>query len=512
MSGAILMEIDIQLITNPFRKLKNSHTFRVRTLLIPPQEWDSFRAKKLFLATFPFMKKLLFVLSGIILFSVASHAQAQKIVADKILAVVGDKIILKSDIDNAIVDAKRNGATVPDNADCSILEQALVSKVLMLQALKDSLPLTEEEVEAELDQKIRYYISQFGSQSELERVAGKTIYQLKDDSRESVRERKLAESMQKKIVDNINVTPTEVKTYFDKIPKDSLPFFESEVEVGQIAVYPKASRDLEQFMVSELNHYKQEVESKHATFDQEARLYSEDPGSKDKGGLYEVDRNEKNWDPDFIRAAFRLKDGEISPVVKTKFGYHIIQMVQRNGDLATIRHILRIPPVTDAEVNEAISKLDSVRSRIIAGTVDFNGAAFKYGEDEEQKYTGPYIMSGDGDTYNRIDELDKDVVAALSKLKVGEYSQPTVFNNERTGKKGVRILYLKSRSEPHRMNLRDDYNKIKQAALEEKKYQALDKWLTTHIPNYYIMVDPDKANCQQLQKWTNVQKTYASNN
>lgn len=512
MSGAILMEIDIQLITNPFRELKNSCTFRVRTLLIPPQEWDSFRAKKLFLATFPFMKKLLFVLSGIILFSVASHAQAQKIVADKILAVVGDKIILKSDIDNAIVDAKRNGATVPDNADCSILEQALVSKVLMLQALKDSLPLTEEEVEAELDQKIRYYISQFGSQSELERVAGKTIYQLKDDSRESVRERKLAESMQKKIVDNINVTPTEVKTYFDKIPKDSLPFFESEVEVGQIAVYPKASRDLEQFMVSELNHYKQEVESKHATFDQEARLYSEDPGSKDKGGLYEVDRNEKNWDPDFIRAAFRLKDGEISPVVKTKFGYHIIQMVQRNGDLATIRHILRIPPVTDAEVNEAISKLDSVRSRIIAGTVDFNGAAFKYGEDEEQKYTGPYIMSGDGDTYNRIDELDKDVVAALSKLKVGEYSQPTVFNNERTGKKGVRILYLKSRSEPHRMNLRDDYNKIKQAALEEKKYQALDKWLTTHIPNYYIMVDPDKANCQQLQKWTNVQKTYASNN
>jgi peptidyl-prolyl cis-trans isomerase SurA len=282
--------------------------------------------------------------------------------------------------------------------------------------------------------------------------------------------------------------------------------------VGQIALYPKASRDLEQFMISELNHYKQEVESKRSTFDQMAKLYSEDPGSKDKGGLYEIDRNEKNWDPDFIRAAFRLKDGEISPVVKTKFGYHIIQMVQRNGDLATIRHILRIPPVTDAEMTQGLSKLDSVRSKIIAGTMDFNGAAFKYGEDEEQKYTGPYIMSADGDTYNRIDELDKDVVAVLSKLKVGEYSQPTVFANERTGKKGVRILYLKSRSEPHRMNLRDDYNKIKQAALEEKKYQSLEKWLTIHVPNYYIMIDPDKANCQQLQKWTNIQKTYASKN
>jgi len=458
------------------------------------------------------MQKLLFVLCGIFALSFTSVAQSKKIVADKILAVVGDKIILQSDIENAIKDAVRNGGTVPDNADCSILEQALISKVLMLQALKDSLPVTDEEIESELDNRIRYYMSQFGSQAELERVAGKTVYQLKDDSRESVRERKLAEAMQKKIVDVINVTPTEVKAYFDRIPKDSLPFFESEVEVGQIALYPKASRDLEQFMISELNHYKQEVESKRSTFDQMAKLYSEDPGSKDKGGLYEIDRNEKNWDPDFIRAAFRLKDGEISPVVKTKFGYHIIQMVQRNGDLATIRHILRIPPVTDAEMTQGLSKLDSVRSKIIAGTMDFNGAAFKYGEDEEQKYTGPYIMSADGDTYNRIDELDKDVVAVLSKLKVGEYSQPTVFANERTGKKGVRILYLKSRSEPHRMNLRDDYNKIKQAALEEKKYQSLEKWLTIHVPNYYIMIDPDKANCQQLQKWTNIQKTYASKN
>jgi peptidyl-prolyl cis-trans isomerase SurA len=458
------------------------------------------------------MKKLLFGLLGIFLFSIISDAQSKKIVADKILAVVGDKIVLQSDIENAIKDATRNGGTIPDNADCSILEQAVISKVLMLQALKDSLPLTEEEIESELDNRIRYYISQFGSQTELERVAGKTIYQLKDDSRESVRERKLAESMQKKIVDIINVTPTEVKAYFERIPKDSLPFFESELEVGQIAVYPKASRDLEQFMVSELNHYKQEIEAKHTTFDQAARLYSEDPGSKEKGGLYEIDRNEKNWDPDFIRAAFRLKDGEISPVVKTKFGYHLIQMVQRNGDLATIRHILRIPPVTDAEMAQGLSKLDSVRSKIIAGIMNFNTAAFKYGEDEEQKYTGPYIMSSDGDTYNRIDELDKDVVAVLSRIKVGDFSQPSVFTNERTGKKGVRILYLKTRTEPHRMNLRDDYNKIKQAALEEKKYQALDKWLTTHIPSYYIMIDPDKANCQQLQKWTNMQKTYASKN
>lgn len=455
------------------------------------------------------MKKLLFV-SAICLAGAVVYAQPQKIVADKITAIVGDKIILHSDIENAKADILRGGGTVPENADCSILEQALVSKILMLQAQKDSLPVTDEEVESELDQRIRYFISQYGSQAEVEKIAGKTIYQLKDDSRESVREKKLAEAEQKKLVDNINVTPTEVKAYFDRFPKDSLPFFESELEVGQIIIYPKPSRDLEQFMIDELNHYKQEIESKQITFQQAAKLYSEDPGSKDKGGMYEIDRNEKSWDPAFVAAAFRLKEGEISPVIKSKFGYHIIQMVQRNGDIATVRHILRIPPVTDVEINAGLARLDSVRSKIIAGTIDFNSAAGKYSEDENAKYTGPYILSGDGDTYNRIDELDKDVVAGLSKLKVGDISQPLAFTDERTGKKGVRLIYLKSRSEPHRMNLKDDYNKIKQAALEEKKYQALDKWLTAHIANYYIMIDPESAGCPQLQKWTNAAKTYAS--
>jgi peptidyl-prolyl cis-trans isomerase SurA len=246
------------------------------------------------------------------------------------------------------------------------------------------------------------------------------------------------------------------------------------------------------------------------TFEQAARLYSEDPGTKNQGGSFEADRNDKNIDPTFLAAAFRLKDGEISPVIKSQFGYHIIQMVQRNGDLATVRHILRIPPVTDAEIATGMSKLDSVRSKIIAGTMDFNTAAGKYSEDKDQQFAGAYIISRDGDTYNTIDELDKDVVAALTKLKLGEVSQPIAFTDGRTGKKGVRILYLKSRSEPHRMNLRDDYNKIKQSALEEKKYKALEKWMDTHIPNYYIMVDPDKAGCPQLEKWTNVQKTYAA--
>ncbi len=428
--------------------------------------------------------------------------QAKKIVADKISAVVGDRIIMYSDIKNTISDYVRQGADVPDNAECLILDQAILSKVLMQQAEKDSLPVTDDEVEAELDLRVREFVRMYGSEKAVEELAGKSIYQIKEDARESVKEKKLAEAMQKKIVENVKITPSEVKAFFDRIPKDSLPFFESELEVGQIVVYPQASRDLEKYVIDELNHYKQLVESKSSTFEQLAKLYSEDPGSKDRGGEYEINRKDKSWDPSFIAAAFRLKEGEISSVIKTKFGYHIIQMEQRNGDEAIIRHILRIPPITDEETNAAISKLDSVRAKIIAGTLNFNQAALKYSEDEQAKFAGPFFTARDGSTYVTIDELDKDVVAMLGKLKMGEISQPVPFTDAQQNKKGVRIVYLKSRSEPHRMNLRDDYNKISQLALEEKKAKAMDKWLAAKLPTYYIMVaDNYKADCPIVQKY-----------
>ncbi|HZH96161.1 MAG TPA: peptidylprolyl isomerase [Flavisolibacter sp.] len=455
------------------------------------------------------MKKIL-TFSLLVVLSYVASAQAQKIVADKIIGVVGDRIILQSDVKNAIADASRSGQPLPEDAECLILEQALVSKVLMLQAVKDSLPVTDEEVEADLDLRIREFIRSYGTQEELERVAGKTIYQIKDDARESIKESKLAQAMQRKIVDNVRITPNEVKAYFDKVPKDSLPFFESELEIGQIIVYPKASRDLEQYIIDELNTYKKQLEAKLTPFEQLAKRVSEGEDEKIRGREFEINRTAGQFDPAFLTAAFRLKDGQISAPFKSKFGYHIVQMVQRNGDNAIVRHILRKPPVTDAEINAGMATLDSVRSKLIAGTIDFNTAAGRYSEDEAAKFAGAFITSRDGDTYLTIDELDKDIVTALEKLSVGAYSQPAVFTNER-GDKGVRILYLKSRSEPHRMNVRDDYNKISQAALEEKKAMTSDKWLNSRIASYYIMIDPSVATCPQLQKWTGAAKVAGIN-
>src|SRR5215213_5545993 len=256
------------------------------------------------------MKHIIFFFA-VVLSAAAGFAQ-RPVVAEKIVAIVGDKIILKSDITNAILDAKRNGQEIPPDAECFIVQQALAQKALVLQAEKDSIPVSDEEIEALLDNQIRGFIQAYGSKDALEQIAGRTIYQLKEDFRQPFRERKLAEGMRNKIVENIKVTPNEVKAYWDKIPRDSLPFYESELELGEIVVFPKASRDIEKLAIDELTDFKKQIESGARRFETLAGLYSDDPGSKDNGGLYSINRNEKQWDPAFLSAAFRLKEGQIS--------------------------------------------------------------------------------------------------------------------------------------------------------------------------------------------------------
>ncbi|MFN8249863.1 MAG: peptidylprolyl isomerase [Ferruginibacter sp.] len=428
----------------------------------------------------------------------AVWAQPKKVLADKIVGVVGNKIVLKSDIDNSLLDMQRQGMELPPDARCLTLEQNMGIKALVLQAEKDSLPVTDEEIESDIDNQIRYFISQYGSKDELEKVAGKSVYQLKEDFKEGFRDRKLAAAMRNKIVDDVKITPNEVKAYFDKIPVDSLPLYESEVEVGQIVLYPKAARDAEEYCIEQLQTYKKQIEG-GKSFASMASLYSDDPGSKDKGGQYEINRNQKDLDATWLNKAFTLKEGQVSNPFKTKFGYHIIQLVSRAGDDAVVRHILKIPPVTQFEMKGGFDKLDSIRARLIAGTMDFGTAVNKYSEDEASKFTAGMIQGRDG-TFLTIDQLDKDMVAMLKNLKVGEFSQPVEFTDDR-GKKGVRIVYLKTQTQPHRENLKDDYSKIAQRALEEKKESVLEKWFATKIQTYYIMVDDDFKDCKSMEKW-----------
>ena len=442
------------------------------------------------------MKK---IFTLILLVSAYSGFSQQKVVADKIVGIVGDKIILKSDVFNEILDRRRRGEPVPDNAECYIMEQILTLKGLVLQAEKDSILVGDEEIDALLDNQIRGFIQQYGSKEALEEVAGRTIYQIKEDFRQSFKERELAKRMRDKIVESVRITPQEVKAYWERIPKDSLPFYESEVEVCEIVVYPKAARDFEKLAMDELADYKRQIESGESRIETLARLYSDDPAAKENSGQYALNRTEKAFDPAFVSNAFRLKEKQVSPVFKSKFGYHIIQMVSRAGDDAIVRHVLRIPKITETEINTAVFKLDTVRSRLIAGSITFGEAASKFSEDENAKFTGG-CRQGPNGTHLTIDQLDKDMVLMLDKMKPGEYSKPTLFSDERQ-KKGVRIVYLKTRTDPHRENLKDDYNRIAQRALEIKKNQALEKWFASKVPTYYIMIDDEIRNCGMLGPW-----------
>ena len=461
--------------------------------------------KQLLLATFlkEFMRHIFLktVLLAIVLTGTTiSLAQPKKVVADKIVGKVGDRIILSSDILNAISDIRRQGGQLPDNPECILMEGELIKKALVIQAEKDSLPVSDDEIDALLDNQIRGFIQQYGSKEVLEEVAGKSIYQMKEDFKMPFKEKKLAEAMRSKIVDNIKITPNEVKDYWATIPKDSLAFYESEIEVGKIVIFPKASRDIESYTAKQLNDMKRQIEVGGKKFEQMAKLYTEDPGSKETGGQYNLNRNDKFWDPVFISTAFKLKEGQISNVVKSKFGLHIIQLVSRAGDDAVVRHILMIPQVTDDEINEAKTKLDSVHLMLTNNQIQFGEAVRKFSDEEESKYTGGMQQSRDGSSFINIDQLDKEMLPLLKTLKPGQYSNPQSFTDDR-GKKGVRIVYLRTRTEAHRENLKDDYNRIATRALEEKKQNTLEKWFATHISNYYIYIDSDFQNCSQLDTW-----------
>ena len=434
------------------------------------------------------------------------NAQVKKVLADKIVGTVGDKYILKSDIENSILDMKRQ-AQGQENvilpSSCQVVEQQLMRKALVLQAEKDSILVTEEEVESAIDSKIRNFLQQFGSKEVLEEVAGRSIFQLKEDFRTMIKEQKLAEEMQKKVVDKIKITPFEVRAFYNKIPVDSLPLYESEVSMAEIIMHPKANRDIEEYVIKQLSDYRRQIEAGLNKFDQLVKLYSEDPSAKDNLGQFHINRNEKTWDPAFMSGSFRLKEGQISAPIKSKFGYHIIQLISRSGDDAVVKHILRIPPITKDETNETKHFLDSIRKEILANRTSFGEAVNKYSDDDGSKFSGGAVTGSDGSSYVNIDQLDKDMVIMLKTLKPGEVSEPQITTDDR-GRQTVRLVYFRERTTPHKENLREDYNRVSQRALDEKKQKQLEAWFKEHIPNYYIFVDNEYHACPELTNWSKV--------
>lgn len=439
-----------------------------------------------------FISQLLCSLSAQVL-----HAQT----ADKILAVVGrNHIILQSELESSMAQAVQPGTEVTAEMKCQMLQQMILQKLLSEQAERDSVIVSDEEVEGTLENKIRYYTSLYGTKEKLEQVAGKTVYQLKEENRDAIKESLTAEKMQNQILQHIKITPVEVQTFYKSIPTDSLPFFPATVEMGQIVIDPPVSPEMDQYTRKKLEDVRNQIVNEGASFETMATIHSEDPGSRDNGGDLGV-INRKDVVPEFAAAAFKLQNGEVSPIVKTKFGYHIIQMVRRQGEDAHLRHILVKPDHTSADFKVAMDKLDSIRAELITGKTTFQEAVGKYATDELSKRTGGMIVDQQtGNSQMEIENLDPTLALMIDTLKPGSFTQPMIFDAG-GGQKSCRIVFLKSISQPHKANLHDDYNKIQEVALAQKKSKEMEKWVADKLPSYYIKLDAEYKECSNMHNW-----------
>ncbi len=450
-------------------------------------------------------KKIYNYLAAALLLGVsATTATAQ--VADKILAVVGkNRIVLQSELEvQAAQAAQQTGQEPSDKDKCGLLQQIILQKMLVEQAERDSLLVSEEEVEGALENRLRYFIQQFGSKEKLEEVSGRTVFQMKEDYRDVIRESMMAEKVQGQLMQNVKITPAEVNAFFKTIPTDSLPDFPATVEMGQIVINPAVSPELDDYARKKLEDIRKQIVVDKKDFETMAGLYSDDPGSRNNGGRYDgVSRRGGGWATEFVAAAFKLQNGDVSPIVKTQFGYHIIQMIRRRGEEADVRHILIKPEHTSADYKAAFMKLDSIRSELVAGKITFQEAVGKYSNDEMSNRTGGMIADPQtGSTTMEVANLDPSIALMIDTMKVGSYSQPQVFDNGR-GDRSTRIVYLKSITAPHKANLKDDYARIQDIALQQKKAKKMMDWVAEKSPTYYIKIDPAYMDCEELQAWKN---------
>lgn len=442
---------------------------------------------------------LLFCLALLCL--VSSHAQTPKgTMVDGIVAVVGDKIILKSDVEAEYANYLQQEGNKPGQAaKCRIVDQLLTSKLMLRQAEIDSLTVSDDEVEQQLDRRLRYFTQMIGSTEKLEEFYGKSVPEIKDEFRSNIKDQLLTQKMQEQITAKVTISPAEVKAYFKRIPSDSLPFFPAEVEIGQIVIFPEIDESTREFTIDKLNSIRDRI-LKGEKFTTMAVLYSQDPGSGQQGGdLGFFGRGEMV--PEFEAVAFKLKPGEVSPVIKTKFGYHILQMVERRGDRVNCRHILIKPPVSSGELEKARVKLDTLRNQINAGKMAFIDAVRKYSQDEESKQNGGMLMNPNaGSNSFTIDQLTPDIYFQIEKLEPGQYSSPSVYAAP-DGSRGWRIFYLKSRTTPHKAGLDTDYDKIQTAALNLKKVEKLQEWFMKAKEKTYIKIEAIYSDCPDLARW-----------
>lgn len=425
------------------------------------------------------------------------YAQDNKQVVDEIIVKVDDYIALKSELDLSYLDMSARSRFGSSIDKCDVLRQIVQNKLMLAKAEIDSISVSDEQVSAELDARMQYMVAQLGSEEEIERYYNKPLSQFKAELQDKMREQLLIKEVSRSITSEVEITPAEVKRFFNQLPADSLPFFSTEVTVGHIVKLPEVSEAQKEEVRERLNEIRQKIVSGEATFAEMAKKYSEDPGSAGTGGNLGF-RQRGELVPEYEATALKMNPGDISQPIESQFGFHLIELIERRGNTFNSRHILIKPNSSNLDIAEAERYLDSLRTEIVEGKMDFAIAAKEYSDDQQTNSSGGYFLSQDGSNRISVEELDPSLFFVIDTMEVGTISKPLPYRTA-DGKEAVRIIYYDGKVKPHRANLRDDYQKIQTAALTEKKNRIIAKWFEDAVDDVYIDIDEEYGYCNIVE-------------
>lgn len=437
--------------------------------------------------------------------SIYIHAQEQlseRIKIDGVASVVGDYVILDSDIDKTLLEMESQGMDIKGISKCQLLGKLMEDKLYAHHAIQDSLEISVEEIYATVDQIIDNFTSQLGS---IEKVL--EFYNKQDEAsfRQDIFEinkiQKLSSMMQSQIIENVEVTPEEVRLFFESIPDIDLPIFGTELEISQIVLEPEVSDSERDRIISQLRTFREDVLERGASFGSKAILYSQDPGSRATGGKYTLNRKRPQMVKEFRDEAFSLEEGEISEPFKTDFGWHILMVDKIRGQEVDVRHILLTPKIEQAQLAEAKSKLDTLRKRILDKEISFKDAALAFSSEKETKFNGGVLINPQtGDTRFELTNLDPVLFSQIRNLEDNDISAPLI-EEDRSGLKKYKILMVSNRFDEHKADYSTDYARIKALALKEKQLKEIQDWMKDKIDNTYIYLNKSNRSCDFINNW-----------
>jgi peptidyl-prolyl cis-trans isomerase SurA len=432
-----------------------------------------------------------------------SIVQKSRIKADGVAAVVGDFIILESDLDREIAQLKAQGADLEGITRCELFGSLLESKLYAHQAIQDSVLVNELYIKSLVDQQIQGILGQTkGDMAGLLKFYKKdSVEALRDEMYEINKNGYLAQEMQKKVTSEIEVTPEEVRTFFNEIPKDERPTFGTELKLAQIVVIPEVTEGAKQDVMDKLNGFKKDVEDNGSSFTTKVLFYTEDSGSKSTGGKYTLNRKQPRMVKEFRDVAFSLQEGEISEPFETDFGYHIILLEKVRGQEYDVRHILLRPELTPDAIKKAEDEIKEVREKIVDGTLTFADAAREFSDEKETKFEGGQLTNPTTQDFNfELTRMEPELYSQIQDLKDGEISE-VLQDEDRVNRIKFKILTVTDRIDDHEADFARDYLKIKDLALQDKQIKAIEKWQKATISETYIKINGEYRDCDFQSNW-----------